>query len=113
MAPLAPQPVFWGVQPLVLHPGGSPRTPLPSVSIGGEPVACAAGCQAIVDTGTSLLAMPNNAFSTILGALGAGNNGEVRPQGGVWGFEDFWGSVECPARSWGYSMVCWSPSQNW
>ncbi|KAM7109687.1 pepsin A-like [Ciconia maguari] len=48
-----------------------------SVSIGGERVACSLGCQAIVDTGTSLLAVPNRALSAILNALGANSNGEI------------------------------------
>ncbi|KAM9605977.1 LOW QUALITY PROTEIN: pepsin A-5 [Morphnus guianensis] len=48
-----------------------------SVSIGGEPVACSFGCQAIVDTGTSLLAMPNRALSNILDTLGASSNGAI------------------------------------
>uniref|UniRef100_A0A663EZY8 pepsin A n=1 Tax=Aquila chrysaetos chrysaetos TaxID=223781 RepID=A0A663EZY8_AQUCH len=48
-----------------------------SVSISGEPVACSFGCQAIVDTGTSLLAMPNRALSNILGTLGASSNGAI------------------------------------
>lgn len=80
LAPLVPQPVFGGgVRPLTWHPGGSPHAPLPSVSIGGETVACSYGCQAIVDTGTSLLAVPNSALSNILSALGASSNGAVSP----------------------------------
>uniref|UniRef100_A0A8B9NQ23 pepsin A n=1 Tax=Accipiter nisus TaxID=211598 RepID=A0A8B9NQ23_9AVES len=47
------------------------------VSIGGETVACSYGCQAIVDTGTSLLAVPNSALSNILSALGASSNGAI------------------------------------
>ncbi|NXV23413.1 PEPA protein, partial [Cepphus grylle] len=48
-----------------------------SVSIGGEGIACAFGCQAIVDTGTSLLAVPDRALGTILRILGANSNGEI------------------------------------
>ncbi|NXE16231.1 PEPA protein, partial [Lophotis ruficrista] len=48
-----------------------------SMSIGGEAVACSFGCQAIVDTGTSLLAVPNNALSSILSVLGASSSGEI------------------------------------
>ncbi|XP_040465603.1 pepsin A-like [Falco naumanni] len=48
-----------------------------SVSIGGEIAACPSGCQAIVDTGTSLLAVPPTALNNILSVLGAGSNGEV------------------------------------
>ncbi|KAM6073548.1 pepsin A-like [Chlamydotis macqueenii] len=48
-----------------------------SMSIGGEAVACSFGCQAIVDTGTSLLAVPNNALSAILRVLGASSSGEI------------------------------------
>ncbi|NWW94765.1 PEPA protein, partial [Rhynochetos jubatus] len=48
-----------------------------SVSIGGEPVACSAGCQAIVDTGTSLLTMPSTALSALLRTLGVGSSGEI------------------------------------
>ncbi|XP_050754472.1 pepsin A-like [Gymnogyps californianus] len=51
-----------------------------SVSIGGDSVACSFGCQAIVDTGTSLLAVPNRALSSILSALGANSNGEINCQ---------------------------------
>ncbi|NXI93102.1 PEPA protein, partial [Psophia crepitans] len=47
------------------------------VSLGRKPVACSFGCQAIVDTGTSLLAMPNRAVSTILSILGASSSGEI------------------------------------
>ncbi|XP_054684160.1 pepsin A-like [Grus americana] len=48
-----------------------------SVSVGGKRIACSFGCEAIVDTGTSLLAMPNSAVSTILRILGASSNGEI------------------------------------
>ncbi|NXY79543.1 PEPA protein, partial [Glareola pratincola] len=48
-----------------------------SVSIGGEAIACAFGCQAIVDTGTSLLAVPDRALNSILRILGANSNGEI------------------------------------
>uniref|UniRef100_A0A8C3PJX3 pepsin A n=1 Tax=Calidris pygmaea TaxID=425635 RepID=A0A8C3PJX3_9CHAR len=51
-----------------------------SVSIGGEAIACAFGCQAIVDTGTSLLAVPERALGTILSILGANSRGQVRSQ---------------------------------
>ncbi|KAM6133080.1 pepsin A-5 [Phoenicopterus ruber ruber] len=47
------------------------------VSISSKTVACAFSCQAIVDTGTSLLAMPDRALNTILGTLGAGPSGEI------------------------------------
>ncbi|KAM9266672.1 pepsin A-like [Cariama cristata] len=48
-----------------------------SVSVGGQSVACFSSCQAIVDTGTSLLAVPNSALNNILSALGANSNGEI------------------------------------
>ncbi|NXN26054.1 PEPA protein, partial [Nycticryphes semicollaris] len=48
-----------------------------SVTIGGEAIACAFGCQAIVDTGTSLLAVPERALSVILNILGASSSGMI------------------------------------
>ncbi|NXO09155.1 PEPA protein, partial [Oriolus oriolus] len=48
-----------------------------SVSISGAPVACSFGCQAIVDTGTTLLAVPVRAFRTLLRRLGASSSGEI------------------------------------
>ncbi|NXT53554.1 PEPA protein, partial [Pluvianellus socialis] len=47
------------------------------VSIGGEAIACAFGCQAIVDTGTSLLAVPDRALNIILSILGASSSGMI------------------------------------
>ncbi|NXR89311.1 PEPA protein, partial [Hypocryptadius cinnamomeus] len=47
------------------------------VSISGTPVACSSGCQAIVDTGTTLLAVPIRAFRTLMRRLGASSSGEI------------------------------------
>ncbi|NXP34050.1 PEPA protein, partial [Leiothrix lutea] len=51
-----------------------------SVSMGGAPVACSSGCQAIVDTGTTLLAVPIRAFRTLMRRLGASSSGEISCQ---------------------------------
>ncbi|NXH24541.1 PEPA protein, partial [Myiagra hebetior] len=48
-----------------------------SVSVDGAPVACPSGCQAIVDTGTTLLAVPVRALRTLLSRLGASSSGEI------------------------------------
>ncbi|NWT78098.1 PEPA protein, partial [Lanius ludovicianus] len=48
-----------------------------SVSVNGAPVACSSGCQAIVDTGTTLLAVPIRALRTLLSRLGASSSGEI------------------------------------
>ncbi|NXR83240.1 PEPA protein, partial [Pycnonotus jocosus] len=51
-----------------------------SVSVNGAPVACSSGCQAIVDTGTTLLAVPIRAFRTLMRLLGASSSGEISCQ---------------------------------
>ena len=65
-------------------PGGSgdPDSHLNlSITMSGEPIACMFGCQAIVDTGTSLLAGPTNAIANIQSYIGAseGPYGSVSP----------------------------------
>uniref|UniRef100_G1U0D6 Peptidase A1 domain-containing protein n=1 Tax=Oryctolagus cuniculus TaxID=9986 RepID=G1U0D6_RABIT len=47
-----------------------------SITMDGETIACAYGCQAIVDTGTSLLAGPTSAISNIQSYIGASENYE-------------------------------------
>ncbi|XP_049745710.1 pepsin A-1-like [Elephas maximus indicus] len=49
---------------------------LDSVSINGESVACSDTCQAIIDTGTSLLAGPTTAIANIQEYLGLGDSSE-------------------------------------
>ncbi|XP_011366892.1 pepsin A [Pteropus medius] len=47
-----------------------------SVTLNGEAIACSATCQAIVDTGTSLLAGPTTAISSIQNYIGASENSD-------------------------------------
>ncbi|XP_024430173.2 pepsin A [Desmodus rotundus] len=50
-----------------------------SITMNGEAIACSGGCQAIVDTGTSLLTGPTNAIANIQGYIGASqaSNGQM------------------------------------
>ncbi|NXS62536.1 PEPA protein, partial [Brachypteracias leptosomus] len=48
-----------------------------SFSVGQNTVGCSNSCQAILDTGTSLLVVPNNVLSKIQKALGANSNGQI------------------------------------
>ncbi|XP_071618511.1 LOW QUALITY PROTEIN: pepsin A-like [Heliangelus exortis] len=48
-----------------------------NVTVNGTPVACANGCQAIIDTGTSLLVIPSPALRKIQKAVGATRSGSV------------------------------------
>uniref|UniRef100_A0A8C0H7V6 Peptidase A1 domain-containing protein n=1 Tax=Chelonoidis abingdonii TaxID=106734 RepID=A0A8C0H7V6_CHEAB len=48
-----------------------------SVTMNGEIIACSCGCQAIIDTGTSLLAGPSTGISNIESYIGA-SDGTVR-----------------------------------
>lgn len=47
----------------------------------GEALACSDSCQAIIDTGTSLLSGPTSAISSIQSYIGASENsdGDVSP----------------------------------
>ncbi|ELV10247.1 Pepsin A [Tupaia chinensis] len=45
-----------------------------SITMNGQPIACSGSCQAIVDTGTSLLSGPTNAIANIQSYIGASQN---------------------------------------
>ncbi|KAM6159373.1 pepsin A [Rhynchocyon petersi] len=45
-----------------------------SITMNGESIACSGSCQAIVDTGTSLLSGPTNAIANIQSYIGASQN---------------------------------------
>lgn len=45
-----------------------------SITMNGQAIACSGSCQAIVDTGTSLLSGPTNAIASIQGYIGAKQN---------------------------------------
>nr|AAA31096.1 pepsinogen A precursor [Sus scrofa] len=47
---------------------------LDSITMDGETIACSGGCQAIVDTGTSLLTGPTSAIANIQSDIGASEN---------------------------------------
>ena len=52
----------------------------PSISMNGEVIACDGGCQAIIDTGTSLLIGPSHVVFNIQMIIGANQSysGEVK-----------------------------------
>lgn len=54
-------------------------SPICSITMNGESIACNGGCQAIVDTGTSLLTGPTNSIANIQSYIGASqdSNGQV------------------------------------
>uniref|UniRef100_A0A2K5EK12 Peptidase A1 domain-containing protein n=1 Tax=Aotus nancymaae TaxID=37293 RepID=A0A2K5EK12_AOTNA len=47
-----------------------------SITMNGEAIACADGCQAIVDTGTSLLSGPTSPIANIQSYIGASENSD-------------------------------------